>query len=83
MKIRTPAELMDALGRTFPTYVHDAEDQPTTYHRALMDFIRYFGANNATFHDRQLREFAQIINEAIEAGGDLENAFGTCFLAGC
>lgn len=30
--------------------------------------------------ERQLRSFGQLVSDAIEAGGSLENAFATCLL---
>jgi hypothetical protein len=67
----------------FPDYGFDQDENNRYgfgYHALLQDFISYFGGNNSKFTERQHRDFATFINVAVEAGGDLENAFDTCFL---
>jgi hypothetical protein len=80
----TPEALLEELFIIFPEYraayddpIHD--DTPT-YHSVLMAFTPFFGGRSATFSERQLRAFADLVNAAVAAGGSLENAFGTCLL---
>jgi hypothetical protein len=79
---QTPAALREELLAVFPGYrerATSAEDAPT-FHAVLMDFVPYFGGELASFSTAQLRSFGTLISAAIEAGGVLENAFGTCLL---
>jgi hypothetical protein len=79
--IQTPRELISALVKTFPGYSFEETDGETpTLHRVMADFCTYFASNNNSFAEKQIKEFAQLVNAAVDAGGDLENAFGTCFL---
>lgn len=83
MAVNSPNELLEALSRVFPgyAYVRDEYAPPSfTYHALLQDFMYYFSTNNSKFTERQFKELANYINRAVEAGGELENAFCTCFL---
>jgi hypothetical protein len=53
---------------------------PLSFHAVLTDFIYFFGKNISAFNEGRLRNFGSLINDAVEAGGQLENAFGTCLL---
>ena len=79
----TPNDLLETLTKVFPRYVYERDeyDSPNfTYHDLLQDFMHFFSANNLKFVERQFKDFAALINSAVEGGGNLENAFGTCFL---
>ncbi len=81
--INTPEELLQSLKDIFPKYVFERNEYDTinlSYHSLLNDFIYFYGKNSTTFTERQLRNFAEVINSAVDAGGTLENAFSTCFL---
>jgi hypothetical protein len=54
-------------------------DAPT-FHSVLLGFTPFLGSASTRFSDAQLRTFADLINAAVENGGSLENAFGTCLL---
>jgi len=72
---------MAALVKTFPDYLfEETVGETPTLHGIMIDFCTYFGSNNSSFSEKQIKEFAQLVNAAVDAGGDLENAFGTCFL---
>ena len=80
----TPEALIEELFAIFPEYraaydgsIHD--DTPT-YHSVLLAFTPFFGGQSASFSERQLRAFGEVVNKAVAAGGSLENAFGTCLL---
>jgi len=80
---KTPSELRDRLISMFPGYVFVRDEYDLldfTFRARLMDFTDYYGVNNSAFTDLQIKAFASLINEAVEAGGELENAFSTCFL---
>jgi hypothetical protein len=80
----TPEELLEELFTIFPEYrvaydgpIHD--DTPT-FHSVLMAFTPFFGGRLASFSERQLRAFGELVSAAVTAGGSLENAFSTCLL---
>jgi hypothetical protein len=81
---QSPEQLLEELFAAFPKYragyrgpIHD--DTPT-YHSVLTAFTPFFGAELASFSEAQLRSFGGLVSAAVEAGGSLENAFGTCLL---
>jgi hypothetical protein len=51
-----------------------------SFHSVLIEFSTFFGSPGCTMSERQLRSFGDLVSTAIEAGGQLENAFATCFL---
>jgi hypothetical protein len=81
---QSPDELLERLFAIFPRYraayagpIHD--DAPT-FHSVLLGFTPFFGASLGSFSERQLQSFGALVSAAAEAGGALENAFGTCLL---
>src|SRR5205823_1589875 len=81
---QSPEELLEQLFTIFPEYrasypgpIHD--EQPS-FHSVLISFSPCFGQLANTSSEKQLRSFWQLVNAAVEAGGVLENAFGTCLL---
>lgn len=85
MNIDTPQELLKQLVKIFPDYEFEWDAYgygPTdfSYHSLLMDFTTYYGSKNSDFDERQVRACADLVNTAVDAGGNLENAFATCFL---
>ena len=79
----SPEQLRDELRAIFPDYIFQPEDdesQQFTHHRLLLDFISFYSAGNMLFTARQRKCLGKLVNEAVDAGGQLENAFGTCFL---
>jgi hypothetical protein len=83
---QTPAALLEELFAIFPQYRTGYEkygplsDSSPTFHSILIEFTVFFGAELASFSEAQLRRFGALVSEAIEHGGKLENAFGTCLL---
>jgi hypothetical protein len=86
----TPAELLAALLEIYPSFKEDwaAEtgvsngywDDTLTFQRIVMTFCQYFGvaAPKATPH--QLLATAKLVNDGVDAGGDLEIAMSTGLL---
>jgi len=81
---RSPGQLLAQIFAIFPGYqdayrgpIHD--DAPT-FHSTLIGFTGFFGGGLKGFSETQLRSFGALINQAVDAGGDLENAFSTCLL---
>jgi hypothetical protein len=77
------------LTQTFPGFAEnwnadelaDREREGTaTFHSIMFPFTQYFGANHSSFSDRQVRELAGVINQAVDTPDELENAVSTCFL---
>ncbi len=80
----SPAELESQLAGIFPAFSVEFdpdEDYPATYHSVLLfHFNPFFGKNIETFAPKQLKAFAELVTRCSAMPGDLENAFGTCFL---
>ena len=81
---KTPEELLEELFIIFPQYraayggpIHD---ETPTFHSVLMAFTPFFGAQIASLSERQLRAFGELVSAAVDVGGALESAFGTCLL---
>ena len=81
---RSPEQLLEELFRVFPQYrtaysgsIHDG---PASFHSVLIDFTPFFGKMLVSFSEDQLKRFGALVSRAVDAGGPLENAFGTCLL---
>jgi hypothetical protein len=78
-----PKQLLEELFEIFPecrsSYKPFHDDAPT-FHSVLLGFNPLVTTALGTFSKPQLLAFANLVNAAVEGGGDLENAFGTCFL---
>ena len=55
-------------------------DGAATFHAVLQAFTPCFGVEHANLSERQLRRFAEVVNEAVAVPDQLENAMATCFL---
>jgi hypothetical protein len=80
---QSPEELLNALFKIFPTYrqcYQSDDDYHPTFHSILIDFTNFFGAQQETFSEEQLRLFGELANHAVNQEDNLENAFSTCFL---
>jgi len=89
-----PQDTLRRLCELFPTFASwwEGEGAPpedglidgvyyeSTHHRVLAEFCDYFVENHRSFKEQQLKEFGAWIEEAILAGGEVENAVSTCFL---
>jgi hypothetical protein len=64
----------------FETELENEEPGDLNLHRVMMIFGPYFAANQRAFSDKQLAKLGRWINQAVESGGNLENAVSTCFL---
>jgi hypothetical protein len=79
----TPEQLREQLLEIFPdcrtsyTSIHD--DAPS-FHSMLTAFSPFVTTALSTCSRPQLLAFANLVNAAVEGGGVLENAFGTCLL---
>ena len=85
----TPRELWTALTNICPAFAGACTAQEldelehagaATFHFILQPFTQYFGANQSTLSQLQLRQLADLINRAVEEPDELENAVATCFL---
>lgn len=82
---KTPEQLLEELFVIFPEFHAEVSRQTRndpyqTYHSVLIDFTPFFGARLASFSEKQLRAFGELVSAAVAGGGLLENAFGTCLL---
>jgi hypothetical protein len=83
---QTPAALLEELFAVFPKYRSDyhkygpLHNEPPTFHSILIEFTVFFATELASFSEAQLRKFGAFVSEAVEHGGELKNAFGTCLL---
>ncbi len=81
---QSPAELLEELYDIFPeyrgSYTGPTHDGDPSFHSVLVGFSTAFGRLASGASEGQLRAFAQLVNTAVEGGGDLENALGTCLL---
>jgi hypothetical protein len=80
---QSPQELLDRLFTIFPayraSYTGPIQDDAPSFHSVLIGFASEF-SGLASSPPRQLSELGALASAAVEAGGDLENAFGTCLL---
>jgi hypothetical protein len=79
------AQLLACLFGTFPEFkaVWLAERAGDSYpssslHTVYQSFLPYVSGANVS--PEQLRRLAALVNSAVSAGGDAENAVSTCFL---
>lgn len=81
---QSPGQLLEELFRIFPQYRAEypgpIHDEPPSFHSVLIAFTPFFGKASASLSEGQLKSFGSLVNAAVEAGGPLENAFGTCLL---
>ena len=79
----SPEQLLEELFEIFPecraSYKPVHDDAPS-FHSVLLGFNPLVTTSLRTCSESQLLAFASLVNAAVEGGGDLENAFGTCFL---
>jgi hypothetical protein len=85
----TPRELWAALIAICPAFAADLpadeveereRENTATFHFVMQPFTTYFGTDQATLSEKQLKQLAVLINRAVENADDLENAVATCFL---
>ena len=81
---QSPEALLDQLCTIFPEYraayrgpIHDGAP---SVHSVLISFSMFLGSAAHSASEWQLRSFGKLVSVAVEAGGELENAFGTCLL---
>jgi len=80
-------ELLTALYVIFPSFqsrwAEDTQDDmcaSDSLHSVYQSFLPYFARANAS--QAELKRLATLINSAVSAGGNPENAVATCFLEG-
>jgi hypothetical protein len=84
----TPPGLLVALQAIYPSFAEDwytdnsfgYEDDTFPFHPVFMEFCMFFGVAAPAATEQQLLATAKLINEAVDAGGDLENAVSTGLL---
>jgi hypothetical protein len=86
----TPADLLAALLAIYPSFRDDwAEetavsngywDDAPTFQRIIMTFCQFFGVAAPKATPQQLIATAKLLNEAVDAGGELEIAVSTGLL---
>jgi hypothetical protein len=79
---QSPIELLERLMTIFPEYraAHNSiHDDAPSFHSVLIAFSTFFGGPACSMSERQLRLFGELVSTAVESGGQLENAFATCF----
>jgi hypothetical protein len=81
---QSPQELLDRLFTIFPeyhaSYAGPIHDDAPSFRSVLIAFASEFSRSLASSPPRQLRELGTLASAAVDAGGDLANAFGTCLL---
>jgi hypothetical protein len=86
---QTAREVLAVLVQIFPSFAKDVTDDDLVEwermsvqdpHAVMIPFTQYFGANLASFSDRQLLALGTFLNRAVEFDDALENAVATCFL---
>lgn len=88
MNYQLPKELLDQLILLFPEFKDEWDDENAyidvngefSLHSIYMTFLPFLTANIGKIHHGQIQQFAALINEAVDAGGDSENAVSTCIL---
>lgn len=88
MNYQSPKEILSHLVILFSDFkvVWDDEnpyidnDWAFSLHSVYMTFLPYLAAQIGQIHPDQIEQVATLINGAVDAGGDSENAVGTCFL---
>lgn len=73
-------DFLIGLDPAFETELEIEDPAELNYHRVMMIFAQYFGANHRSFSEKQLRRLGEWINTAVVLGGELDNAVSTCFL---
>jgi hypothetical protein len=78
-------ELLASLFAIFPAFqaewLADCEGEEwssASLHSVYLSFLPYVSGANAS--PEQLKRLAALLNDAVSAGGDSENAVSTCFL---
>jgi hypothetical protein len=81
---QTPEELLNQLFEIFPlyrtNYVGPDDDETSTFHSVIREFVPFFGREARSLSEKQVRAFAALINAAVEEGSKLGHAFDTCLL---
>jgi hypothetical protein len=81
---QSPEQLLEELFRIFPQYRADypgpIHDGPASFHSVLIAFVPFFARASGSFSEGQLKSLGDLVSAAVQAGGTLENAFGTCLL---
>ena len=86
MENRNLEEVEKTLVKVFPSYASqlekDKQDDEWGYslHSLFRDFLHFFSKNEGSFTEKQLKNFAEFVNESVVEKDDLENAISTCFL---
>ena len=80
--IDTPQELFDRILSIYPQFVDefDNDEKIETYHQIIMDLTPVITGYLEGGSKRSTNLFCNLVNEMMEAGGDLENAISTCLL---
>lgn len=86
MNHQSQADLLTALVAIFPDFKTEwdaggeAELRSGSLHSVYMSFLPFVSKTNPS--PRQLQRLATVLNGAVAAGGEAENAVATCFFEG-
>jgi hypothetical protein len=88
MNFQKPSDVLHSVISIFPEFQSEwengnpyiNEDGSHSLHSVYMILLPYVSSKKANFSNKQLKQFASLINDAIAAGDNSENAVSTCFL---
>ncbi len=79
--IQSPQELVARLIDLFPAFASELDDEEyLSLHSVFFDFCPMSAKYLSSSSIRTVKEFCELINSMVAAGGSNENAVSTCFL---
>jgi hypothetical protein len=88
MNFQKSSDVLESLISIFPEFRSEwenenpyiKEDGSHSIHSVYMVLLGYVSARKSSFNSKQFKQLATLINGAVAAGGNSENAISTCFL---
>jgi hypothetical protein len=88
MNFQTPSEVLESIICIFPEFKSEWENENAyikddgsySVHSVYMVLLEFLSCKKTSTNDKQLKLLASLINGAVAAGGNSENAVSTCFL---
>jgi hypothetical protein len=88
VNFQNPSEVLEYAVSIFPEFRNEwenenpyiKEDGSYSIHSVYMVLLGYVSARKSSFNSKQFKQLATLINGAVAAGGNSENAISTCFL---